>query len=746
MSSRAAIREELTNLAGSIRAKVRNLRVLNAGWEGGSLPVLHEGRRLMVDLGKAGGMGVVIPELPGALMQYAQARGLTWRVDNAAPLFGDLIAGRAGETTWSRDELERAGILTDTRVVLGPFRYGASEYTVRVWRIDAETHTQYLFEQPALWGRVAVHYKDGHAEPDIYGVPEGEDCFPQGEHFPSVTTNYAMAEFERRRYVIFSRAAAAWYAHGQYNLLIGNDYHVGLAPFYDPDILQLTIGHNLGYQGVDALYFQDRRTNRRIPISGDSVGEQVEAYCERVGVSPVEFYEYFLAFRSPGYVGTPIWLQAILRLNFNRCGLAATTVSQNYADQLRLTRSDIEQKIRAARDFIPSGYFEPEAVQQRIRAYWDDHTDDADLFIPNRNLLDLTRYYVVGVLNGLGLEKHLRYDTPLLRRLGFDTVADRPLEQRIQNAAELTAIKAAARRALFKDKRLADRGVKDGGQALHVAWGRLVAQKGFHIILEEVEHITLRREEVLVVVATAPAGDKEGLYIEQRFTELAERCPNFVFVNAFDPAFARLARVAADLVHVTSKYEPCGLTDVEAYWSGTLCVVHKVGGLTKGIWDEYGYGQVRELDPRGEPVAFGYDAYDTSDPIGEARAFRRAYEALINFKQQNPEHFAALQFKALGMLQFTYAIPANRYIDLIQYVFCFQFWRKLRADVHAGRLAAEEGVEEMCSFLESSELAGCMYLDDDPARPTRHALFRDVFRPPDMYYVDEVDRMLDDAL
>ncbi len=731
----------------AFRAKLHNLRALNAGWEGGNISVMHEGKPVQVELGRAGGMGIVTPELADALMYYAQARGLSWHVDNAAPLLSSIIAGKMDDETWDRAGLEARAILVDTGTDLGPFHYGEEAYTVRVWKIAAKTHTQYLFDQPTLWGRVAVHTKKAHTEPDIYDVPEGESRFPVGASFPEVTSDSAMAEFQRKRYTVFSQAVAAWYVHGGYDILIGNDYHMGLAPFYHPDILQITIGHNLGYQGVDGFYFAADDREEPVPIGLETLREQIETYCAHMGISVLDLYQYFLAFRSPEYPGTPIWLQAILRLNFNRCGLAATTVSQNYAEQLKLTRQNIEEKIRQARDFTPPDYFTPGAVQHRIRAYWGDHTNETDLLVPNKNLFDLTQYHIVGVLNGLAPERHLRYQTDFLRTIGLANIAAETPEMRIRSTEALTQVKNAARRALFTDKRLTERGIQDENQALHVAWGRLVAQKGFHVLLEEVTHITQQRKEVLVLVGTAPANDQEGLFLETRFTELAESCPNFVFVNAFDPAMVQLARTAADVAHMTSVYEPCGLSDIEAYWSGTLCVVHKVGGLIKGLWDEAGYGQVRELEPRGEPVAFGYDAYDTSDPIGEARAFRRAYEALIDLKYRDHERFAALQFKALNMLQFTYAIPANQYIDLVQYVLCFQIWRKLKEDVRIGRITAAESIETMCTLLGvQGDFPGSLHLDDTPSHPPLCAIFRDMFRPPVLYYVDALDRMLREAL
>ena len=732
-----AIRDELTSLAEATCAKISALRALNVGWEAGSITVTHDGAPVNVYLGRVGGMGVVVPEFAGAIMRHAQARGLSWTVDNLAPLLSEVIYAHAGGERWGRAELETRGILVNTGVTLGPIPYGDRRYAVNVWVIHADTHTQYLLEQNELWDRVGVCYKDGRPEPDIYGIPEGEDPFPQGCDFPEVTSPYAMAEFQRRRYVVFTRAAAAWYAHGSYDLFIGNDYHVGLAPFYDPNLLQFTIGHNLGYQGVDGFHFRDGCSKRPISASLESIEAQVADYAAKMGIAVSTLYEYLLAFRSPEYVGTPVWLQAILRVNFARCGLAATTVSQHYADQLRLTRADIEAKIAAARDFVPGDYFEPHAVAGRIRDYWGEHTRHDDLFVPNQNLFDLTQYHIVGILNGLDEKMHLRQNTALLADLGLEAMAARPPQERIRSADELMQVKAAARRALFATPPLAGRGLRDEGQAIHLAWGRLVEQKAFHILLEEAEHVTLRRGELLVVVATAPASEIEGLYIEERFAQLSERIPNFVFVNAFDPAFVRVARVAADVAHLPSKYEPCGLTDVEAYWSGTLCVVHKVGGLVKGLWDEPGYNQIRELEPRGEPVAAGYDHFDTSDVLGEARAFRRAYEELLDLRQRDPAHFAALAFKALNLHEFTYAIPANRYIDLIQYVLYYQVWRKLKADVNAGRLSATAAANEMRDFLEKRAR-----LDGRPDRPSLYRLFRETFRPPKLYYVDELDRLL----
>jgi hypothetical protein len=54
-------------------------------------------------------------------------------------------------------------------------------------------------------------------------------------------------------------------------------------------------------------------------------------------------------------------------------------------------------------------------------------------------------------------------------------------------------------------------------------------------------------------------------------------------------------------------------------------------------------------------------------------------------------------------------------------------------------------MDVMKAYLSGDE-GGSAHLDGDPARPTRYALFHDVFRPPRLFYVDELDRSLRDAL
>ena len=82
-------------------------------------------------------------------------------------------------------------------------------------------------------------------------------------------------------------------------------------------------------------------------------------------------------------------------------------------------------------------------------------------------------------------------------------------------------------------------------------------------------------------------GDR-GVYIllgtgvgefEPFFMDMADRCPNFIFLNGFSGPCADRLYANGDLFLMPSSYEPCGLSQMYAMREGQPCVVHKVGGL-----------------------------------------------------------------------------------------------------------------------------------------------------------------------
>lgn len=783
-----------------IKQAVPGLRILSAGWEGGDTHAkADDGELIGIRFGKAGGMGVVIPQLPLAMMQFAERRGLHWSFATVAPLFTDIIQGTTKDNEKiGFDSLQQKGVVVDTGIAW-TFAYDGRDYRVRLWKatvrhpVHRYEMTNYLLEQDDLWGRGSLAFLSkpdgGNPEPDLYEVPDSEDSFPANVHSSFVSSSYSMAQFQRIRYLIFARSVAALYYGSAdpgrshlpsgtspwsvaapryrpddgsetaaapiesippFHVLVSHDFHAGLASFFereDSPIVQLSIGHNLVYQGIDAFYSPndkeanvDYRNEENWPLLKDS-------YAQLMGLDSEVVDEYFLAWADERYIGTPNWTQAILRKNFFRTGLAMTTVSPGYANE---QRKDREEVLRAAGKAVSDDRYKSRRCREELQKYFKGNTQQDDLFVPNQNLADLRKYKAVGIMNGIiPGQTHLlqkRELESLLDDLGLpaeigqlrrffedckppDGTGDKwkAYEERFDDAAAaLARIKGKSREQLFErfPEHFHDR--IDRRKPILFAWGRLVSQKAFHII-----HEALTSEETegdfdganIIVLAAAPTSDIEALEVENRLREVSR--DNFVFINRFDPTFRDTCLLAASGALLTSLFEPCGLTDIEAYWFGTPCVVHETGGLGKGVRDPEFYTQIAENFPQGDPVAESYEYYDNTEPKGEAVAFTEACKRLLAWDRQTRQR---RQLKALTSMQFTYDIPVNRYIDTIQFIWLNQVWRGLkddRGDEPEDRLAAK-AADFICGaengFVAGEGVGCCKTLDD---------LYARTFVPPD---------------
>ena len=787
-----------------IKQAVPALRILSAGWEGGDTQATtDDGEPIELRFGKTGGMGVIIPQLPLAMKRFAKPRGLDWSFANVVPLFPDIVSGVTADNDVIRlDGLKERGIVVDTGIKW-TFAYDEQDYPVRLWRATVKhpdgdfQMTKYLLEQDDLWGRdnLALLPKPdgGKPEPDLYEVPSSKDSFPANVYSSFVSSAYSMAQFQRIRYLVFARAVAALYygtddpsrsrlpsgtslrpaadprrgndngtdstattadAISPFHVLISHDFHAGLAVFYEREtspIVQLSVGHNLAYQGIDAFYSPNSREANVNYREKENWRLLKESYAELLGLDAKVMDDYLVAWAGEKYIGTPNWTQGVLRKNFYRTGLAMTTVSPGYADEQREGREDV---LRAAGKAVSDQRYKRRACRERLKEYFDKETQQDDLFVPNQNLADLRKYKVVGILNGMfPSEGHLlrkRGLRSLLDDLGLskevgqlrkfcdngkppagsgDDKSDEWAKYKRgfdEAAAALTRIKERSKKELFVRFPGYFQGKKiDREKPILFAWGRLVSQKGFHIIHEAVTSEKTRADfdrANIVVLGTAPEGDVEALEVEERLRRVDR--DNLVFINHFDPAFRDMCLLAASGALLTPMFEPCGLTDIEAYWFGTPCVVHKTGGLVKGIQDPETYTQIRENFPEGEPVAESYEYYDNTDPVGEAVAFTHACGRLLAWDRQTRQR---RQLKALTLMQFTYDIPANRYVDLVQFTWLNQVWRHLkdrRATTSKERLATE-AADFICGtdngFVAGNSVGCCR---------TFKELFTRTFAPP----------------
>lgn len=110
---------------------------------------------------------------------------------------------------------------------------------------------------------------------------------------------------------------------------------------------------------------------------------------------------------------------------------------------------------------------------------------------------------------------------------------------------------------------------------------RLSAQKGLDLIVETIE--TLIEEFGIQLVVN---GDGDANY-KTFFLELAKKYPGNIGVNLnFDEVIPRQIFAGADFLLHPSKFEPCGIVQMEAMAYGCIPIVRAVGGLADTVTDE----------------------------------------------------------------------------------------------------------------------------------------------------------------
>jgi starch synthase len=134
--------------------------------------------------------------------------------------------------------------------------------------------------------------------------------------------------------------------------------------------------------------------------------------------------------------------------------------------------------------------------------------------------------------------------------------------------------KAACRAALCSEL-----GLNDDGRALLVSIGRLVDQKGIDLLAPIVPMLGPMGARLVVL----GAGDRET--VEQLFEAAAVYPDSVVFRHGYDESLAHRLTAGGDVFVMPSRFEPCGLAQMQAMRYGTVPVVTDVGGLHDTVTD-----------------------------------------------------------------------------------------------------------------------------------------------------------------
>lgn len=171
---------------------------------------------------------------------------------------------------------------------------------------------------------------------------------------------------------------------------------------------------------------------------------------------------------------------------------------------------------------------------------------------------------------------------------------------------------------------------------------RLTYQKGFHLLLEEFEHL-LQFDLQFVLLGT---GDPR---FEAAFRQITARYPEkSVAKITFDVALAQKIYAGADLFLMPSSFEPCGLSQMIAMRYGTLPVVHEVGGLKDSV---------RPFNPvTGSGTGFGFAAFT-------GFYLTQSVKQALQVYQESPSVWKDIQHQAMTT-DFSWETSCQSYIDL----------------------------------------------------------------------------------
>ena len=126
---------------------------------------------------------------------------------------------------------------------------------------------------------------------------------------------------------------------------------------------------------------------------------------------------------------------------------------------------------------------------------------------------------------------------------------------------------------------------------------RLVEQKGIDLLVDAGRFLPTMPAR-LMVLGAGDAATASALH------ELAEREPDTVwFFEGYDEPLAHQLFAGSDLFAMPSRFEPCGLAQMQAMAYGSVPVVTDVGGLHDTVRDadrhKDGNGFVSPVDPAG---------------------------------------------------------------------------------------------------------------------------------------------------
>ncbi|MCY4495437.1 MAG: glycogen/starch synthase [Acidimicrobiaceae bacterium] len=242
---------------------------------------------------------------------------------------------------------------------------------------------------------------------------------------------------------------------------------------------------------------------------------------------------------------------------------------------------------------------------------------------------------------GMGLDGRLKAigDRLVGIRNGIDTATWSPAVDPLI-AAPFDATDLSGREAC-RDRLIELAGWSARKPAIVAAVTRLVDQKGIDLLVEAAHYL----EAMPARLAVLGAGDAS---LAASLHELASERPESVFfAEGYDEALGHALFAGSDLFVMPSRFEPCGLAQMQAMSYGSLPVVTDVGGL---------HDTVVDADARRDGTGFVTDV----SAAGIVDGLHRGVRSLRNANRRR-----AIQSRGMS-IDWSWDAPAAQHIGLYQ--------------------------------------------------------------------------------
>ena len=181
--------------------------------------------------------------------------------------------------------------------------------------------------------------------------------------------------------------------------------------------------------------------------------------------------------------------------------------------------------------------------------------------------------------------------------------------------------------------------------------GRLSEQKGIDLLFPCLETLVEEFNCQFIIV-----GGGSGKY-RAFFEEISKKLPKKIGCHLmYDLALGRHVFAGCDLFLIPSKFEPCGITQMEAMRYGAIPVVRKTGGLADTVED---------FDPeKNSGTGFVFERFSSHALFGtiarglETYKYKKIWQNLI---------------KRAMKMDFSWKVSAKKYLDLYQRAISFHF-------------------------------------------------------------------------